>query len=111
VIGALAHGLPMVLLPMGADQPLTAARAAALGVARVLDAATATPADVDRAAVAVLADPAYRLKAELIRDEIRALPGPERALALVEQLCRGEAEASPRTGAASSPAPPNRPRR
>ena len=111
VIGALAHGLPMVLLPIGADQPLTAARAAALGVARVLDAATATPADVDRAAVAVLADPAYRLKAELIRDEIRALPGPERALALVEQLCRGEAEASPRTGAASSPAPLNRPRR
>ena len=33
VIGALAHGLPMVLLPMGADQPLNAARAEALGVA------------------------------------------------------------------------------
>ena len=37
VVGALAHGLPMVLLPIGADQPLNAARCEALGVARVLD--------------------------------------------------------------------------
>src|SRR5205823_2594812 len=35
VMGALAHGLPLVLLPMGADQPLNGARCAALGVARV----------------------------------------------------------------------------
>ena len=51
VIGALTHGLPMVLLPMGADQPLNAARAEALGVAQVLDALEATPADIERAAV------------------------------------------------------------
>ena len=37
VLGALAHGLPMVLLPIGADQPLNAARCQALGVADVLD--------------------------------------------------------------------------
>jgi len=37
VLGALAHGLPMVLLPIGADQPLNAVRCHALGVARVLD--------------------------------------------------------------------------
>ena len=37
VIGALAHGLPMVLLPLGADQPLNAARCEALGIAQVLD--------------------------------------------------------------------------
>ena len=38
VVGALAHGLPMVLLPLGADQPQNARRCAELGVARVLDA-------------------------------------------------------------------------
>jgi UDP:flavonoid glycosyltransferase YjiC (YdhE family) len=38
VIGALAHGLPMVLIPMGADQPANAARCGVLGVAEVLDA-------------------------------------------------------------------------
>ena len=37
VLGALAHGLPQVLIPMGADQPLNAARCEQLGVARVLD--------------------------------------------------------------------------
>ena len=86
VIGALTHGLPMVLLPMGADQPLNAARAEALGVAQVLDALEATPAEIERAARAVLAESGYRHQAGLIRDEIRALPGPERAVELIEQL-------------------------
>jgi UDP:flavonoid glycosyltransferase YjiC (YdhE family) len=86
VIGALTHGLPMVLLPMGADQPLNAARAEALGVAQVLDALEAAPADIEHAAVAVLAEPGYRRNAGLIRNEIRALPGPERAVELIEQL-------------------------
>ena len=51
VMGALAHGVPLVLLPMGADQPLNARRCAELGVARVLDAVAATPADVRDAVV------------------------------------------------------------
>ena len=88
VIGALTHGLPMVLLPMGADQPLNAARAQQLGVAKVLDAMDATPAAIREAANAVMADASYRRKAGLIRDEIAALPGPEHALALLEQLQR-----------------------
>ncbi|HSH81126.1 MAG TPA: nucleotide disphospho-sugar-binding domain-containing protein, partial [Herpetosiphonaceae bacterium] len=86
VIGALAHGLPMVLIPMGADQPLNAARCADLGVARVLDAVTATPEAAREAAAAVLADPAYRRAAERLRDEIAVLPGPEHAVALLERL-------------------------
>jgi UDP:flavonoid glycosyltransferase YjiC (YdhE family) len=86
VIGALAHGLPMVLLPMGADQPLNAARAEALGVAELLDAVAATPASIEHAATSVLSEPGYRRRAELIRDEIRALPGPEHALELIERL-------------------------
>ena len=40
----------MVLLPMGADQPLNAARAQQLGVAEVLDAMDATPAAIREAA-------------------------------------------------------------
>jgi UDP:flavonoid glycosyltransferase YjiC (YdhE family) len=86
VLGALAHGLPSVLLPMGADQPLNAARCEELGVARVLDALTATPADVRDAVADVLADPSYRLAAERLRDELAALPGPAHAVALLERL-------------------------
>lgn len=86
VTGALAHGLPMVVIPMGADQPLNAARCADLGVARVLDAVEATPAGVRDVVATVLADPGYRRAAERMRDEIAALPGPAYAVTLLERL-------------------------
>jgi UDP:flavonoid glycosyltransferase YjiC (YdhE family) len=86
MLGALAHGLPSVLLPMGADQPLNAARGEKLGIARALDAVTATPGDVREAVSAVLADPSYRRAAERLRDEIAVLPGPEHAVTLLERV-------------------------
>ncbi len=84
--GALAHGLPMVLIPMGADQPLNAARCADLGVARVLDPVACTPEMVRDAVSTVLADPRYRQAAEQLRDEITALPGPAHVVSLLERL-------------------------
>jgi MGT family glycosyltransferase len=86
ILGALAHGLPMVLIPMGADQPLNAARAAELKVARVLDAVRATPADVRVAVAGVLAR--LRRAAERMRNELAALPGVEHAVSLLEDLTR-----------------------
>jgi UDP:flavonoid glycosyltransferase YjiC (YdhE family) len=86
VLGALAHGLPSVLLPMGADQPLNAARCVELGVARVLDAIRATPEDVRDSVAAVLSDPRYRSSAERLRDEVAALPEPAHAVMLLERL-------------------------
>ena len=86
VIGALAHGLPMVLIPMGADQPLNAARCAALGVARILDAIDATPETVRAAVAEIVTNPTYRDNAEHMRDEIAALPALARALMLLERL-------------------------
>jgi UDP:flavonoid glycosyltransferase YjiC (YdhE family) len=86
VLGALAHGLPSVLLPLGADQPLNAARCEELGVALVLDAMRARSDDVREAVASVLRDPSYRTAAERVRDEIRGLPGPEHAVALLERL-------------------------
>ena len=86
VIGALAHGVPMVVLPMGADQPLNAARCEQLGVGIVLDAVRATADSVADAVTTTLDDPAYRVAAERIRDEIAALPGAEAAVPLLEGL-------------------------
>jgi UDP:flavonoid glycosyltransferase YjiC (YdhE family) len=91
VLGALAHGLPMVLIPMGADQPLNAARCAALGVARALDPVDAAPADVAAAAAAVLGEPAYRRSAAALRDEIAAMPEVEAAVALLERSVKRKA--------------------
>lgn len=86
VMGALAHGLPMVLLPMGADQPLNAQRCAALGVAHVLDPLQATSEQVRDAVAGTLADPTYRQAAQRLRDEISALPDARYAVRLLERL-------------------------
>lgn len=86
VIGALAHGLPSVLIPIGADQPLNAERCADLGVAQLLDAVEATPEAIRAAVVGVLEEPTYRRNAERLRDEIAALPELAQAVGLLERL-------------------------
>jgi UDP:flavonoid glycosyltransferase YjiC (YdhE family) len=86
VIGALAYGLPMVLIPMGADQPLNAVRCAELGVAQVLDAVAVSPEAVRAAVAIVLANPSYRQAAERLRNEMAALPAPAYAVMLLERL-------------------------
>ncbi|HZM76360.1 MAG TPA: glycosyltransferase [Candidatus Limnocylindrales bacterium] len=88
VLGALAYGLPMVLLPIGADQPLNADRCAALGVAQVLDPARATPQAIAEAAAAVLAEPTYRAAARRLQMAALALPGAQEAVRLLEGLAR-----------------------
>jgi UDP:flavonoid glycosyltransferase YjiC (YdhE family) len=88
VLGALAHGRPMVVLPMGADQPLNAERIGALGVGRSLDAVQATPDDVREAASSVLADATYRESAGRLADEIAALSSLDVAVGLLERLAR-----------------------
>jgi MGT family glycosyltransferase len=86
VTGALALGVPMVLLPIGADQPANAARCVALGVARVLDPVGCSPETVREAARAVLADPASRSAALRMAHEIAAMPDPAEAVPLLESL-------------------------
>ncbi|QMU76339.1 glycosyltransferase family 1 protein [Streptacidiphilus sp. PB12-B1b] len=93
--GALAHGLPSVLLPMGADQPHNARRCVALGTGRVLDPVTASPEDVREAVATVLADHAYRRAAGRLRDEINALPGVETTVPRIEQLGQGTTRLAP----------------
>jgi UDP:flavonoid glycosyltransferase YjiC (YdhE family) len=90
VLGALTHGLPMVLLPMGADQPWNGDRCAALGVARVLDPGTATAADIAAALREVVADPAYAAAAKAQRDALATLPGPAAAVAAIAGLAAGQ---------------------
>jgi len=86
VIGSLVYGLPSVLIPMGADQPLNAARCENLGVARVLDPIAATSEMIREAVTTVIESPGYRQAAERLRDEIATLPGPEYALILLQRL-------------------------
>jgi UDP:flavonoid glycosyltransferase YjiC (YdhE family) len=86
VIGALAHGLPMVVLPMGADQPHNAARCVDLGVGRALDPMELTPEQLRLTVSEVLRDPGYRQAARRMRNEIAALPEPAHGVRLLERL-------------------------
>lgn len=86
VLDALRHALPMVSLPIGADQHLNAARLRALGLGVSLAAGTATADDIREALDEALASPAIRRALSGVRRTIDALPGPERALRAVEDL-------------------------
>jgi UDP:flavonoid glycosyltransferase YjiC (YdhE family) len=90
VSGALAYGRPMVLIPMGADQPLNAARCVQLGLGQTLDPVAATPDSVAAAVSEVLAEPGYRQAAESMRAEFAALPGPDSIVRLLERLAEGK---------------------
>lgn len=86
---ALRHGLPLVFVPFGADQPLNAARCAELGFGLTLELREITP-DALRATVRlILDDPAYRARAQeeaaLIR---RAYPRASTVAALEGLLDR-----------------------
>ena len=85
MLGAPAHGLPLLVTPLGADQPDNAARCAALGVGVVLDAVTVTPDEVCAAAATVLAGPSFREATGRLRKEIVALPDPSQAVTRLER--------------------------
>jgi UDP:flavonoid glycosyltransferase YjiC (YdhE family) len=85
-VSALAHGLPMVLIPLGADQPLVAQQMSRLGVGPVLGPANRTPEAIRDAVQALLTDRTFRVNAERVRDAMMALPGSDYAVTLLEQL-------------------------
>jgi UDP:flavonoid glycosyltransferase YjiC (YdhE family) len=88
MMDALSLGLPMVMVPLGADQQENAQRCAEAGVARVVTLEEdAPPAQAIRdAAREVLQDPQYRDNARRLRKEIEALPGLDYPVALLERL-------------------------
>ncbi len=86
VLAAVGHGLPVVVIPIAADQPENAQRCAELGLGRVIGPDDRTPAAIGAAVREVLRDPRYRQNAQRLRDEMEALPGPERGVELLERL-------------------------
>lgn len=104
VTGALVRGVPVVCLPMGADQPANAARCVELGVGVSLDASTATPAEIARAVTTVLDDPGYALAARQLAEANARLPPVEEAVRRIEQIAHpSEALRLRATAAATAP--------
>ena len=86
VSATLSAGLPLVFIPISADQPGNAARCAALGVGRIVGPDDRTPAAIRAATRAVLADPAHRRAARAIAREAHSRPGLDAAVDLLERL-------------------------
>jgi MGT family glycosyltransferase len=86
VLAALHEGLPLVLIPITADQPNTAGHCAALGVGQVVALADLAVDVVRNTARELLINSIYRRNAERIRTEMQSLPGAEYGVALLEQL-------------------------
>ncbi len=86
VAATLSHGLPMVAIPIDADQPVNAQRCAALGVAEVIEYGRRTPESIRQSVRRLIANDSYRRNAEKIRDQTAALPGPEHGATLLERL-------------------------
>ncbi|MDQ1081110.1 glycosyltransferase [Pseudoroseomonas cervicalis] len=88
VAASLAAGVPLLLLPMGADQPDNAARCVALGVAEALDPLAATQGALHQAMQRLLRSAPHRAAARRLAAGFAALPGQETALARLEALAR-----------------------
>jgi len=87
VMAALAHGVPLVCMPMGRDQDTNAERAQALGAGITLPP-SAAPAEISAAIKNVLADPSYRDAAGRLAAQIRELGRGERAVGELEGLLK-----------------------
>jgi N-glycosyltransferase len=83
---ALAAAVPMVAIPITADQPYCAERAAAIGAATVIGADERTPGAIGDAVAQVLSQPAYRGRARGFQAQMQALPGRDHMLGLLEDL-------------------------
>jgi UDP:flavonoid glycosyltransferase YjiC (YdhE family) len=86
---SLSTGVPMVVVPITADQPYSAARCDALGVARVVGARDRTAETIRSAVRDVLDEPRYRENTRQFQAEMAALPGPEHMIDLLRSLAVG----------------------
>jgi UDP:flavonoid glycosyltransferase YjiC (YdhE family) len=87
MLGALAAAIPMVIIPLGADQPDNARRVAAAGAGLDLPApdAPALRAAIER----VLADTELRRGALRIAEEMASMASMESAVAVLVAMSKG----------------------
>lgn len=113
----LFHAIPMVLIPLFATQPVHAIHSARQGAGIILkyggildDQPGAdtwpelTPASVRTAVRELLNNPCYRANAQRLREELLALPGPEKA---VDRLMRLATERTPQVAVVAAAAEPS----
>jgi MGT family glycosyltransferase len=88
VIGTLAAGVPMVVVPQFADQPTNAQRVQALGAGLALPTRTATASELRAALLRVLEDGSFRAAAAKLSVEIAGLPAIDAAPKVLAEFAR-----------------------
>lgn len=83
---ALSAGLPVVCVPISADQPMNSGRCAGLGVGVVIPPDDRTPGAIRHATRAVLDDHRHRRAAERVAGDSKRQPGLDHVLDLLEAL-------------------------
>lgn len=89
MLAAAVAACPMLLLPIGADQPDNAERCMAAGIALTLEPRALTPDAVRSAALRLLGEPAFARRAQDVAAEIRAMPDADAAVREIEEVVRG----------------------
>ena len=87
-LAALAAGVPLVLLPLSADQPINARRVAELGAGLSLDGGAACVPRLAEAVARVLQEPGYREAARRVAADVRTLPPVDEAAADLSAIAR-----------------------
>jgi UDP:flavonoid glycosyltransferase YjiC (YdhE family) len=88
VLAAIEHGVPMIVVPFGADQPINARSVERLGLGHVIDEQHLTADRVRSAVRSLLDDPTWRGNVERLRDEAAALPPVSEAAEIVASASR-----------------------
>jgi UDP:flavonoid glycosyltransferase YjiC (YdhE family) len=84
VVGPLRYGVPLLLVPRGADQEENAARVAATGAGRIVE--PGRPGVLAEAATALLTEGVASARARAIAEEIAAMPAPAEVAASLERV-------------------------
>src|SRR4029077_17203491 len=99
---SLAHGVPMVTIPIGYDQPGTAARIAHHGVGEFIELDELTTERLRALIEKVLQDPSYRNRAEYFQRVISKTRGLDVAANIIEEAFHKYQEEMPREQVSSA---------
>lgn len=98
VLAALDNGLPLVVVPLIADQFFNAHVTQTIQLGKVVQLEQLSPGTIRAAAEEVLRNPAYRRTAKRLQAEMQSLPDQKYAVELIERVA---AECEPVTTAAA----------
>jgi UDP:flavonoid glycosyltransferase YjiC (YdhE family) len=85
-LSALAQGLPLLLLPQGADQYIIGELVVAAEAGLLLAPPDVNPSSVRTSLLALLNEPDRRAGTRRLQREIAAMPGPAEVVPLIERL-------------------------